>query len=523
MNYTQVQEWLSLTAESASTYGLCVMQEARVCINWAHWIHLLGSVLSTGLLVSVRAATYAGTSFMTSLEVAASHCPLTYALVVAICFDFPEAFREISVDLNSQCLQRSTADPYDDIEQQLLTVSLWQLLFQPAPIFAALRILSFAHLFRWAHLHGGSAADLLGNCIANRSGPCWHVGVSSNASLLEVAERHRTEGLPAEYALQLMASPDGLARATGVLARLDRSRSQLDVGSTTMNFRTSIDLVETYLREALRSMPFATVVHNAQLCWYFLDKLTLPQVVPVRVSPPRGTDPSSLHRQVIHMFVMPGRDLVSDYVRRTATFHCPSVFGDELTQVGQGELRQRTCYTVAEVGGYLGDCLLWASAWLGPRLCTLLVEPVSAATKRYASSLRHNGLPQGPRMEIRSVAVRGNATQTLPGFLAPMSNPNTYHWDLSTAPTIDDEFSAWLPRIGDDLVDLVRIAATGPYQIDMLAGMSLHMARGRVRRLLVQTSDCKEAEAKRTGLQLASLFPDTKQFCDRRHWIVRGA
>merc|ERR1712183_1082489 len=124
--------------------------------------------------------------------------------------------------------------------------------------------------------------------------------------------------------------------------------------------------------------------------WHFLDKLALPLRVVVDVEKPLNHPPPKIPQ--VDMSVLPDHDIISNHLRRERKFHCPSLFynleaeSSVANTMVPGHITEPV--RIVEVGGFLGDCVLWAGAWLGiGGVKALEVEPVTAATVRLKESL----------------------------------------------------------------------------------------------------------------------------------------
>ncbi|CAK0880337.1 unnamed protein product [Prorocentrum cordatum] len=115
--------------------------------------------------------------------------------------------------------------------------------------------------------------------------------------------------------------------------------------------------------------------------WRLLDRLAAAEVVNVTSG---GSS--------FWMHVFPHRvrsdGLISNRIRATARPYCLQLFQDEVLRLasqGGGALR------LVEAGPHIGDCMLWASAALGPRVLATAVEPVAQVVSLFRKSILANG------------------------------------------------------------------------------------------------------------------------------------
>lgn len=364
--------------------------------------------------------------------------------------------------------------------------------FELAAVFSVLRMVSEAPLSRDLRNQGLDGFD---DCA--RTGSTVACG-GSNASLLAVFYRHRHLGIPwAKIHGQLIAHDDPLARCWILLAAADRRRSAgadrvPEVSDGLKALVQALKLVS--LEETLPT--YGPPLH---LAWHLLDKLSLPLRVNVGVEPPSikvgSAPPSEVPK--IWMSVLPDRDIISDYVRRNHQFHCSPAFQEVLANISQESTSEGRALTILEVGGFLGDCLLWAVAWLGPeRIRALEVEPAAVAMAQFSESLARNGFNEavdgiaaivgdGKVHQVHLVA-EGSAALAHPNFalcsLEPIANSQCAPLRLRT---LDEILENW-PRLQEgDVVDLVRVKASRSEDL-IIAGMRQHLTDGRIRCLLVE-------------------------------------
>eukprot|EP00445_Apocalathium_hangoei_P079626 CAMPEP_0204185886 /NCGR_PEP_ID=MMETSP0361-20130328/55669_1 /ASSEMBLY_ACC=CAM_ASM_000343 /TAXON_ID=268821 /ORGANISM="Scrippsiella Hangoei, Strain SHTV-5" /LENGTH=638 /DNA_ID=CAMNT_0051146153 /DNA_START=1 /DNA_END=1917 /DNA_ORIENTATION=- len=291
------------------------------------------------------------------------------------------------------------------------------------------------------------------------------------------------------------------------------------------------------------------------LVFHFLDKLSLQLVVDVVVDPPNPMPSEDMLGRAmgpainqVKMSVLPDRDIISDHIRRTGTFHCPFTFKQQLLEaaaqsfnnagVSDGEVLR-----VVEVGGFLGDCILWATAWLGPsRIRALEVEPVGAATSRFRESVARNGFSDSVEVRTEPLGDGGPAlfVAAAGGGGAAPANPNYYltaahgrggggtSGDESGVPrsvsggaallrprALDEVLLGWGELPEGAFVDFVRVKASG-FEALIVAGLHRHLAARRVRRLFAETG----IEPAKKIKQFMSQWPDYE--LDERWGKVAG-
>ncbi|CAE8637775.1 unnamed protein product, partial [Polarella glacialis] len=249
----------------------------------------------------------------------------------------------------------------------------------------------------------------------------------------------------------------------------------------------------------------ATAVSGTHLVWHLLDKLSLDLRVQVEVHAPFGMT-GVAHMPSLWMSLLPGRDIVSDSVRNTGEFHCPGLFRQLVATAASAQPAESTL-RVVEVGGFLGDCLLWAGAYLGPdRLQALEVEPVAAATSRLRQSLAEAGFASAVSVTTEAVgdgeeygAFAVGASGHVP------ANPNfevkrgvsaeaaaAQHGRLRRRlRSLDEILEEWLEP--GAVLDLVRVKAAGS-EPAILRGLQRHLAAVQVRQLMVTSNSNGIAE-----------------------------
>uniref|UniRef100_A0A7S4QEA7 Uncharacterized protein n=1 Tax=Alexandrium monilatum TaxID=311494 RepID=A0A7S4QEA7_9DINO len=387
--------------------------------------------------------------------------------------------------------------PYEALKDLLLSAPPHELLVGERAGFAALRAASEVPFGRLLWPHGVS----MDNCavVGFLSPICrgyFGSGEPLNTTLLVSFYRHKDPGLPSTLAEQLTKSKDPRLRISGWLAMADRRRN---LGS---EYAEALDAAFSEFRRALfaQQVSMETMIPShgppTHLVWHYLDKLSLPLSVLVPVQTRKGAT-SEPHLPRLEMSVLPDRDLISDHVRNTHNFHCPGSFMDLLTH--EAEARPGELLWVVEVGGFLGDCLLWAAGWLGPqRLRALEVEPVAGATSRLQQTLARNGLSDA--VSVRTEAM-GDGKYHDVGSLHICSRKRPSHPNFSvlqhilpkapaepdTRPVegqckqwlraLDDVLEEWpaLPREGS--IDIVRVKAAGSEPL-IVAGLARHLAGG---------------------------------------------
>lgn len=168
-------------------------------------------------------------------------------------------------------------------------------------------------------------------------------------------------------------------------------------------------------------------------------------------------------------------------------------------------------FIAVEVGGFLGDCLLWLTAYLGPSAVRALeVEPVAAATRRLHESIAGAGFSDAFTVRTEPVGggsgtaatdrSRSAATQEVgnrkrkrwevaanPNFNGASGDPSCPGCSEQVMRTLDDLFAEW-PALQPGMdVDLVRIKVSGN-EANVLRGLHHSLAHRRVRTILVETS-----------------------------------
>jgi len=245
---------------------------------------------------------------------------------------------------------------------------------------------------------------------------------STGGQLLAAFYQNREPGLPVSLIDQLQQSESQLQVASGMLAAADRIRNS---GKDPSSYSSALSKAEHSLRQALSLLPALQMAFPRarngppeHLIWHFLDKLSLELHISLDIRSP-SDEASKPILNTIKMALVPDRDMVADSIRRTLTFHCPRIFREAFEKTVQDA--PLSLITLVEVGGYLGDCLLWAAAWLGPsRLRALEVEPVASATARLSESIAINGLQDS--MEVMTAALGDGEACELTA--SGVTNPN---------------------------------------------------------------------------------------------------
>eukprot|EP00927_Polykrikos_kofoidii_P076907 TRINITY_DN73921_c0_g1_i1.p1 TRINITY_DN73921_c0_g1~~TRINITY_DN73921_c0_g1_i1.p1 ORF type:complete len:641 (-),score=92.36 TRINITY_DN73921_c0_g1_i1:89-2011(-) len=410
-----------------------------------------------------------------------------------------------------------------------------QLLNEVAGVFGGLRASSEMPFSRQLWRHG--VVDGVDACarINFQSNVCKGsaVGSPTNTSLLAAFYQQRDPGLEPSFIARLGESSDPLHVISAMFAKADRARN---LG---MPFEDELRSAFGRLRAHLaRFGQLEDLIPRRgapqHLLWHFLDKLSLKLRVMIDVRKP--TAGSAPKIPVIEMAVLPDRDIISDHIRRTESFHCPIEFvelvGEAAAATGGNDAGSGEILRVVEVGGFLGDCLLWAAAWLGPRrIRALELEPVAAATSRLEASLSRNGLSSAVTVMTEAVGDGGVHMQQVSsmsdGVAAP--NPNfavtcmhARKCALRRLRALDEIVTEWTQSLSDPatissadstgasdsngggevtqllppqldvssilaspMLDVVRVKAAGS-EARIVSGFHRHLAARRVRRLIVQ-------------------------------------
>lgn len=374
-----------------------------------------------------------------------------------------------------------------------------QRLLQERGLLSALRASSEAPFAKELRQHGAVSVDKCAS-IGFRSRKCDGHRVAShrNASLLAAFYRQRDPGFSPAFIARLKGSDNPLMKVSGLLAEADRRRN---LGKA---FAHELNVAFDELRNFLyMGFPIESLIPTKgapqHLIWHFLDKLSLQLHVLVEVKSPFDGPAPQLSE--VKMSVLPDHDIVSDYVRRMGEFHCPSLFTKLVAEAAAAGTWTGTApLRVLEVGGFLGDCLIWAAAWLGPaRLKALEIEPVAPATRRLAETLAWAGFSDAVSVVTEAVGD-GNTHElgvTAGGSSTVAANPN---FGVQCAGlkamggrcarvkhrSLDEILTMWLDFPSDAVLDLVRIKAAGS-ELRIVSGLRQHFAAGRVRRLYVQT------------------------------------
>lgn len=332
----------------------------------------------------------------------------------------------------------------------------------------------------------------------------------ANASLLAIFYRRKSMGLPEGFSARLAAAEGYMEQAAGYLARADRMLIEsrwrpLDLADAVAK---AVHAAQDPLHAALRDVPLQHLLRGNHLCWHLLDKIALATVVTVHVapSPALGLMLEPLQSRM-HMSLIPDRDTVSDHVRSHGQFHCHKAFRTQIAELIAEQTEAEIA--IVDVGGYLGDCILWAWAWLGPRLRALLVEPVEAATVELARSLELNGI-SGDQISIRSVGVADGvqgfrarpAAFSTPFFKTRSCTIGADELPCQPMPRLDDELAAWRAEAPVSLVHVAR----GPPLHPVVEGLKASLAAARIERLVVHHGDrCDGPNGVAVAAQLARL------------------
>merc|ERR1711862_934298 len=144
--------------------------------------------------------------------------------------------------------------------------------------------------------------------------------------MLSLVEGSRNDGLPTTVSEMLVDSRDPFEKALGYLAMIDSARIQNENTIAPV----SLEAAASIIREPLKQMPFTIALRAGQLCWHLIDKLSLVLSFPIQIPQPPSIQHINLFRTEVLVNLMPGRDLVSDAVRRSGNFHCANLFKDQV-------------------------------------------------------------------------------------------------------------------------------------------------------------------------------------------------
>lgn len=341
------------------------------------------------------------------------------------------------------------------------------------------------------------------------------IGLSS--SLLATFYRQRDPGLDPAVINRLLCSEKGsIDYISGLFAWADRQRNLGQ--SHSVKFAEAFDSLQNLVKvgpSKFQEALFPVIGPPNHLIFHFLEKLSLALVVNISIQIPtietlrfrlQGSFGDVFKWYpgpavpFVQMSVLPGRDIISDKVRSTKEFHCPTSFMHLLGIVVDKSPRISPL-RVVEVGGFLGDCVLWAMGVLGPsRMRAMEIEPVQAAMRRFKQTLNRMGFADsveileeplgdgGPQLMRRAVGPQGSSP----------ANPN-FHLvrggtgDRSSATqfrpkTVDEALEAWSGMPKGASIDLLRVKAAAS-EGRILKGAYKSLSCGRVRHLLVFTDE----------------------------------
>ncbi|CAK0806046.1 unnamed protein product [Prorocentrum cordatum] len=458
------------------------------CMYFATMLSWTTTLLYTGFLVGDIVG---DTELVDAIDSAREHCPFVHLSCRLLLQKTPELFSNASRTLVAS-RRHHLGVPLDLLRRLPFAASGQRLLTDNRGLFGALRSASEAPFARHLRARGLSVDDCAQ--LGFRSPSCS----AANASLLAAFYRHRDPGLPQDIMIRrLRAHPFGSpARVAGLLADADRLRNG---GSS---FGPELELALDEVRFLLVRGPHVEELLPGEgppthLVWHFLDKLALPAAVSVSVEPPPSASAPPFVPQ-LRMWVLPDHDVVSDYVRWRTSFHCPAAFTGLAGAVAAARSGPDELLRVVEVGGFLGDCLLWLAGWLGPESTRALeVEPVAAASARLLRSAADAGLSRAVHVVTEALgdgrSLHGGMATS--GHGAPVANPNFRVRPASPAGgagrrgrlrCLDEVLEEW-PGLGPGrVVDLVRVKAAGSEAL-IVAGLSRHLAARRVRWLLTES------------------------------------
>jgi len=464
----------------------------QICVHISGFVDQL-AILVRGGMVTAAQDLMANYDLIDSLDIAQQHCIIYNRVLRLLMHELPEAFSTEAIELVKR-RGHAIHMRQEDFRDMLITIQPDRLK-DGSGIFSVFRMLSELPLIRELRRRG---IDSLDACIREGfRGPACSVGL--NISLLASFYRHLDPGLPTALSARLATSDNRLLATSGRLAIADLRRN-LGVTGYSAEYYAAFETLQAELARpgALgKTLPIAGAPWH--LTWHLLDKLSLD--IRVSVSVNVAEDVTKPAFSDVSMAVLPDRDIVSTDVRRKKVFHCPEAFKAQLVEIAastsEGALR------VVEVGGYLGDCLLWAAAWLGPdRLHGLEVEPVAAATMRLTQSLKWNRFEGA--IDVITEAL-GDGTTEMDVAAASsglVANPNfrvrrcrsTGTRRCTRLRTLDEVLQHWPMLLHGDVVDLLRVKASG-FEPQIVRGLRGHLAVSRVRQLLVQSDSEREVSS----------------------------
>eukprot|EP00929_Paragymnodinium_shiwhaense_P054207 TRINITY_DN27161_c0_g1_i1.p1 TRINITY_DN27161_c0_g1~~TRINITY_DN27161_c0_g1_i1.p1 ORF type:complete len:610 (+),score=100.51 TRINITY_DN27161_c0_g1_i1:115-1830(+) len=430
---------------------------------------------------------------------------------------------------------------------------------QEDSVLAVLRILSEVPVVEGLRETRQSTLD---QClqVAFTGGHCMLPKHRGNRSLWLSFYRHRDPGLPEHMIAELSdrvqaqrpsasATSVGAAllRTTGLLARADRERN-LGSESWKESLRVAIEVLRISVRpfRSLVELLPAPQMFPTHLVWQLLDKLSLPNVVPLRCTG-WGSEQTS---PVVHMSVLPDRDLVSDSVRFQRLFHCPRSVRAFLVKASATKKKQEESTrptTFVEVGGFLGDCMLWAGGGLGKDLKGLEIEPVAAATNRMHESLQRADLSDS--VQVLTEALGDGRYYQMCGGTGDnagtnLANPNfglhkrgNRTCELRRLRTLDEAIADWYETLPATKaagtrtlsssaspadrppIDLLRIK-TGKSCFRIAAGLEQTLRTGSIQRLLIE--ECYRPQ-RLPLLKFLAKFPEYRLLTKDDCWFITNS
>eukprot|EP00931_Biecheleriopsis_adriatica_P062849 TRINITY_DN37967_c0_g1_i2.p1 TRINITY_DN37967_c0_g1~~TRINITY_DN37967_c0_g1_i2.p1 ORF type:complete len:592 (-),score=103.79 TRINITY_DN37967_c0_g1_i2:130-1905(-) len=476
----------------------------NLCSRLTYWLSWTATLVHTGFLPEFTGMSgFIDEEVVDIADITRGHCALIHTALRFMIQAVPEAFTNRSRILaRRRFLHLGVA--IEAIKKPFYVYRPQDLLRSGRGLFATMRAISEAPFSRQLRKRGFDGMD---DCA--RVGFLNRLCIRGNASLLAAFYRHRDPGLPPDTIAELIAQQEPTLRASGYLAKADRQRN---LGE---DIAVPIQAAFTVIREEIFGLgwPLEALFPKegppTHLLWHFLDKLSLPLHVPLQVDIPplleqEGAPPSKI--PTVEMSVLPDRDIISDTIRRTLEFHCPAAFKNVAWQAVRDARRGSSVLRVVEVGGFLGDCLLWMAAWVGPEhLQALEVEPVAAATARLRKTLSKaqwqnsitiatealgDGGKDGAQEAVcsHSKAV-GGAAPANPNFAVDLlSRDHATERKTSRScryRSLDEILAEWSILDAGSQLDMVRIKAAGS-EARIVAGLEKHLEAKRVRHLLVQ-------------------------------------
>eukprot|EP00929_Paragymnodinium_shiwhaense_P019357 TRINITY_DN13231_c0_g1_i4.p1 TRINITY_DN13231_c0_g1~~TRINITY_DN13231_c0_g1_i4.p1 ORF type:complete len:582 (-),score=110.86 TRINITY_DN13231_c0_g1_i4:544-2289(-) len=428
-----------------------------------------------------------------ALETAHRHCKHLHIVLSLLISTVPDLFESETLR-TAEKLHIVPAHLFDKLKNGVRELHIKDLLLHRA-VLSAMRTMSeapYARMLRRAGL-GGVAGCSINNFRPPACGVVPRPIASRNASLIAAFYQHRDPGLPLAMIEEMKGSAEPFLRVSGLLAEADRRRNEgrpylADAEEALTQFRRVLARMDGF------DSAFPVDRPPTHLVWHLLDKLSMELKVPVTIKKPSGSSIAPVHER-LHVHVVPDRDPVAEHVRQEQALHCPAIFRQALREAVDARADDGAIIRIVEVGGYMGDCALWATAWLGPRRVRVLeVEPVSAATSRLQRSVKENGFEDVITVlnralgDGRQLAIGGHGATAYaqPAFgLRPCKTVGPVCKRLLS---LDEVLKDWAPLASGAAVDLLRIKVGYDLEVKILEGGVRHLNARRVKRMVVQSS-----------------------------------